>query len=159
MWNILENSSSEKEPVWDSKGEVPGTILFPPRKACLPEEPEGWSQGSCSENVTSLPEDPAVASTRPKVPSAITKKRSGRAAHPRPSHQKRFSQGTESPLKSPKSGLTGSEQSERQVPDGGENSAKSQRRLVGSSRGRGCWPPYRAPQPGSLKLLTSWAQP
>ena len=67
--SILEDSINEKEPVWDSKWEeVPGTILLTPRKICLPENPEGWSQGSCSEDVTSLPEDPAVANTMPNVP-------------------------------------------------------------------------------------------
>lgn len=79
----------------------------------LSEEPEVWGQGSCSENVTRPPEDPAVANTMPNIPFASTKTTPGELPPQGQVSRRAFLRDPQNPLKSPESGLTGSEQSER----------------------------------------------
>lgn len=73
----------------------------------------------------------------PNAPSISTQKSSQRAAHPRPSHQKWFSQGPREPSKSSQAWSNWLRAVERRVPHGGENFTKSQRRLGKSYSGRG----------------------
>ena len=79
-----------------------------------------------------------MAHTMPSIPSASTKTAPGELPTQGQVSRRAFLRDPQNPLKSPESGLTGSEQSERQVPDGRENFfAKKPRRLAKSYGGRG----------------------
>lgn len=142
--SILENSRSEKEPVWDSKWRMWGTTLLTPRTTAFLNA-GGLELGQLlfeHHQVYSLPGDPAMAKVTSKVPSARTKRVPGE--QDQVTKRSTCPRDPPSPRKPPT--LANSEQMVGPAPGRGENFTKSQRRLEKSYQVRG----YQQPGPSPL---------